>query len=318
MAMPDFEQVTTLVTGGAGFIGSNLVDALLERGAKVRVLDNLATGQRHNLSHLEGKIDWLEVDLRDLDACHRACEDVQVVFHQAALGSVPRSIQDPATSIAVNVAGTSNLFAAARDAEVRRVVYASSSSVYGDHPQLPKVEGQEGQVLSPYAMSKQMCEELADIYGRSFGMQIIGLRYFNVYGPRQSPRGPYAAVIPLFFEAYRRGEAPTIFGDGETSRDFTFVRDAVQANLLAAGADVSACGRAYNVAAGRRTTLNELAGHIRRLMGDGPPPLHTDERPGDVRHSLADLSAIQQNLGYAPQYDLSQGLEITAEGYLPE
>lgn len=315
MGIPDFSQVTVVVTGGAGFIGSNLVDALLERGARVRVFDNLATGFRDNLAHLDGQIEWLEADLRDADACRRACDGAEVVFHQAALGSVPRSLQDPATSIAVNVAGTSNLFAAARDAEVRRVVYASSSSVYGDHPQLPKVEGQEGKVLSPYAMSKKMCEDLADIYGRSFGMEIIGLRYFNVYGPRQSPKGPYAAVIPLFFEAYGRGEAPTIFGDGETSRDFTFVRDAVNANLLASGAPSESCGRAYNVAAGRRTTLNELAQRIRQLMGDGPPPRHADERAGDVRHSLADLSAIEQGLGYTPQYDLAKGLEATAAGY---
>ncbi len=315
MAIPNFEQVSVLVTGGAGFIGSNLVDELLARGARVRVLDNLATGFEHNLAHLENQIEWLRGDLRDAATCRQACGGVEVVFHQAALGSVPRSMQDPATSIAVNVAGTSNLFAAARDAAVKRLVYASSSSVYGDHPALPKKEGKEGTVLSPYAMSKKMCEELADIYGRSFDMQIIGLRYFNVYGPRQSPQGAYAAVIPLFFEAYRSRRTPTIFGDGETSRDFTFVADAVRANLLAAGAPAKSCGRAYNVAAGQRTTLNRLAEMIRKLMGHGPPPAHTAERPGDVRHSLADLTQVRKGLGYSPQYDLQQGLEVTADGF---
>lgn len=315
MPIPDFSRVTVLVTGGAGFIGSNLVDELLARGAQVRVLDNLATGHRRNLSHVEDRIQWFEEDLRDADACRRACDGAEVVFHQAALGSVPRSLEDPATSIAVNVAGTSNLLAAARDAKVRRVVYASSSSVYGDHPALPKREGQEGMILSPYAASKKMCEDLADIYGRSFGMEIVGLRYFNVYGPRQSPKGAYAAVIPLFFDAYRQGKTPTIFGDGETSRDFTYVADAVAANLLAAGAPATSCGTAYNVAAGHRTTLNQLAEHIRKLMGNGPPPRHTTERPGDVRHSLADLSKVGRGLGYGPRFDLAQGLAATAEGY---
>lgn len=315
MSISDFSQVTVLVTGGAGFIGSNLVDELLARGAKVKVLDNLATGFRHNLAHVEDQIDWVEADMRDVDACQRACDGAEVMFHQAALGSVPRSLQDPATSIAVNVAGTSNLFAAARDAKVRRIVYASSSSVYGDHPALPKKEGQEGRVLSPYAASKKMCEDLADIYGRSFDLELVGLRYFNVYGPRQSPQGAYAAVIPLFFDAYKQAKTPTIFGDGETSRDFTFVKDAVRANLLAASAPAKACGMAYNVAAGQRTTLNQLAEQIRKLMHHGPPPRHTNERPGDVRHSLADLSKVRQGLGYMPQFDLAQGLAETAKDF---
>jgi nucleoside-diphosphate-sugar epimerase len=315
MGIPDFEGVGVLVTGGAGFIGSHLVDALVEARAKVRVLDNLATGLAANLAHLEGRIELFEHDLRDAEACRRAADGALYVFHQAALGSVPRSMKDPATSFAVNVSGTANLFAAARDGGARRVVYASSSSVYGDSAELPKREGGEGAPLSPYATSKVMCEDLARIFHRCYGLEIIGLRYFNVYGPRQRPDGPYAAVIPRFFDAYREGRAPVIFGDGEQSRDFTFVGDAVRANLLAAGAPEGAAGRAFNVAAGKRTTLNELVAHVRRLAGGGPEPQHGPPREGDVRHSLADLSAVEQALGYQPTHDLAQGLEKAAQGY---
>ena len=315
MGIPNFEGVTVLVTGGAGFIGSHLVDALVEAGAKVRVLDNLATGLASNLTHLEGRIELFEDDLRDAEACRRAADGAQYVFHQAALGSVPRSMKDPATSFAVNVSGTANLFAAARDGGARRVVYASSSSVYGDSAELPKREGGEGAPLSPYATSKAMCEDLARIFYRCYDLEIIGLRYFNVYGPRQRPDGPYAAVIPRFFDAYRNGRAPIIHGDGEQSRDFTFVGDAVRANLLGAGAPKEAAGRAFNVAAGKRTTLNELVSHIRRLAGGGPEPEHGPPREGDVRHSLADLTAIEQALGYQPTHDLAQGLEKAATGY---
>ena len=305
-----------LVTGGAGFIGSHLVDALLERGARVRVFDNFETGLRSNLAHLTGQIELLEGDLRDLGACQQACAGVKYVFHQAALGSVPRSIRDPATSFAVNVGGTANLFAAARDARVERIVYASSSSVYGDSDRLPKVEGEEGQVLSPYAMSKKMCEELAAIYGRCYGLEIVGLRYFNVYGPRQRPDGPYAAVIPRFFDASFRGEAPLIFGSGEQSRDFTFVQDAVAANLLAAGAGPEALGRAFNVAGGRRVGVFELAELIRAIAG-GPPPRFEAPRQGDVLHSLADLAAVAAALDYHPGVGLADGLARTAESFRP-
>lgn len=315
MPIPELAERRALVTGGAGFIGSHLVDELVRLGARVRVLDDLSTGLRANLAHHESTVELMAGDLRDLDLCHRACEGVERVYHQGALGSVPRSMRDPATSIAVNVSGTANLFTAARDAGVKRVVYASSSSVYGDHPELPKREGKEGATLSPYAMSKKMDEELADIFGRCFGLELVGLRYFNVYGPRQRPDGPYAAVIPRFFDAYREGRAPTIFGDGEQSRDFTFVADAVRANLLASGAPAEACGQAYNVAAGERVTLNQLVGHVRRLMGGGPEPEYGEPRPGDVRHSLADLSQIRNATGYEPQFDLAAGLERTAESY---
>ncbi|MEM9552911.1 MAG: NAD-dependent epimerase/dehydratase family protein [Acidobacteriota bacterium] len=318
MATTSLDGKTALVTGGAGFIGSHLVDALLERGVRVRVLDDFSTGLESNLEHLAG-LSALEVqrgDLRDATACSAACDGVDVVFHQGALGSVPRSMQDPATSIAVNVGGTSNLFTAARDAGVRRLVYASSSSVYGDSPALPKREGEEGEPLSPYAASKHMCEELAAVFARCFELEIIGLRYFNVYGPRQRPDGPYAAVIPRFFDAYARGEAPTIHGDGEQSRDFTFVLDAVRANLLAAEAAPAACGRAYNVAGGRRTDLNTLAAAVRRAVGGGPEPLHGPPRPGDVRHSLADLTDATRALGYRPMIDLDEGLARAAGHYL--
>src|SRR5262245_39452117 len=231
----DWSSCPVLVTGGAGFIGSHLVDALLERGAKVRVLDSFATGFRRNLEHCASRIELLEGDIRDTGTCRRASEGTQYVFHQAALGSVPRSVDDPATSIAVNVAGTANVFAAARDAGVSSVVYASSSAVYGDSERMPKREGQEGRPLSPYATSKWMNEELAEVYTRCYGIRFVGLRYFNVYGPRQDPSGPYAAVVPRFFEAAAERRAPVIFGDGLQSRDFTFVADVVEANLLAAG-----------------------------------------------------------------------------------
>ncbi len=315
MGIPELAEARILITGGAGFIGSHLADAAVAAGARVRILDNLATGLESNLDHLQGRIEWQRGDLRDLEACRRAVDQTTFVFHQGALGSVPRSLEDPATSIAVNVGGTTNLFMACRDAGVRRIVYASSSSVYGDHPGLPKEEGREGNPLSPYALSKSMCEQLCESFTRSFGLEIVGLRYFNVYGPRQRPDGPYAAVIPRFFDAYREGRAPKIFGDGEQSRDFTFVADAVHANLLAAGAPAESCGRAYNVAAGRRTTLNELVREIRSLMGGTAEAVHEPERAGDVRHSLADLRQVEAGIGYRPRFDLAEGLRITAESY---
>jgi nucleoside-diphosphate-sugar epimerase len=308
MAIPDFRGVAVLVTGGAGFIGSHLVDALVECGARVRILDNFATGRRRNLAHLEGSVEVSSGDLRDAEVCALACDGVELVFHQAALGSVPRSIKDPATSIAVNVTGTANLFAAARDARVRRLVYASSSAVYGDSRELPKREGQEGAPLSPYAASKQMNEQLAEVFGRCYRLDLVGLRYFNVYGTRQRHDGPYAAVIPRFFDACFSGSAPVIYGDGEQSRDFTYVADAVAANLLAAGAPASAAGRAFNVATGERCTVNQLAAIVRGLAGGGAEPVHEEPRAGDVRHSLADLETSRKVLGYQPQHDAESGL----------
>jgi nucleoside-diphosphate-sugar epimerase len=307
--IPDFTGTSVLVTGGAGFIGSHLVDALVARGARVRVLDDLSTGRRENLAPNGDQLELIEGDIRDAGICDAACEGVEYVFHQAALGSVPRSMSDPATSIAVNVTGTANVFAAARDA--RRVIYASSSSVYGDGETVVKREGEEGRPLSPYAASKAMGEELAEVFGRCYGQELIGLRYFNVYGPRQSPDGPYAAVVPRFFRACLAGEAPVIHGDGEQSRDFTWVGDAVLANLLAAGAPAEACGRAYNVARGEGTTVKELAARVRELVGGGLPPRYEPPRPGDVRHSQADPSAAEARLGFRAEVSLREGLERT-------
>ena len=310
-----FAGQTVLVTGGAGFIGSHLVDALLERGARVRILDNLSNGKRENLAHCADRVELLEGDIRDTGTCAEACRGVAVVFHQAALGSVPRSMKDPSSSIAVNVGGTANVFAAARDAGARRVVYASSSSVYGDSARLPKREGEEGRPLSPYALSKAVDEELAEVFARCYGLEIVGLRYFNVYGPRQDPDGPYAAVVPLFFRAYLTGTAPVIFGDGAQSRDFTFVADAVSANLLGAAAPSSACGKAYNVAGGNQTSVNDLAEAIRQAAGGGPPPRHEPPRAGDVLHSAADLSRVGRELGYAPRVGLAEGLRRSLDHY---
>jgi nucleoside-diphosphate-sugar epimerase len=315
MPIPDLRDVPVLVTGAAGFIGSHLVDALLERGARVRALDNLSTGRRENLSHCLNRIEFLEADTRDKDACDRGCRGVTFVFHQAALGSVPRSMADPATTIDFNVGGTARLFTAARDAGVARVVFASSSSVYGDSQRLPKREGEEGTPLSPYALSKVMNEELAGVFSRCYGMEIIGLRYFNVYGPRQDPEGPYAAVVPRFFRAQFRGEPPVVFGDGEQSRDFTFVLDALRANLLAAGAPAVACGRSYNVATGRATTLNELARLIYDGATGGLAPRYENSRAGDVKHSLAALARSEAGLGYSPQYDLEAGIRQTRTAF---
>ncbi|MDQ6891340.1 MAG: SDR family oxidoreductase [Acidobacteriota bacterium] len=316
MPIPELHGRQVLVTGAAGFIGSHLVDSLLENGARIRALDNFSNGRRENLAHCMDRIEFIEGDVRDLQTCVRACRDVSFLFHESALGSVPRSMADPATTFAVNVSGSANVFAAAKDAGVRRVIYASSSSVYGDSRTLPKREGEEGRPLSPYALSKRMNEELADVFSRCFGMELIGLRYFNVYGPRQDPDGPYAAVLPRFFKSSLAGEAPVIHGDGEQSRDFTFVLDAVRSNLLAAGAPAAACGRAYNVAGGRRTTVNDLAEAVRRVVGGGPAPVHQADRPGDVKHSLADVSLARDALGFSAEVDLEGGIAKTAPYYL--
>jgi nucleoside-diphosphate-sugar epimerase len=273
----------------------------------VRVLDDLSSGSRDNLARHPG-LELLVDDLRDAAACRRGCRGVSSVFHLAALGSVPGSIEDPAATIDVNVGGTAKLFAAAREEGVGRIVYASSSAVYGDAGRLPSREGEEGEPLSPYGLSKRMGEELAACFARCFGLELVGLRYFNVYGPRQSPEGAYAAVVARFLAAALAGTPMEIHGDGEQSRDFTHVDDAVAATLLAAGAPAEACGRAYNVAGGVRVTIRELAALLAATAGSDAPPRHLPVRPGDVRQSQADLAAARRALGYAPCVPLQEGL----------
>lgn len=280
----------------------------------MRVLDDLSGGRRENLAQA-GDIELIVGDIREFDTCHAACADCDLIFHQAALGSVPRSMKDPATTIEVNVAGTANVFAAARDAGARRVVYASSSSVYGDSPTLPKREGEEGELLSPYALSKSMNEQLAAVFAANYPLRFVGLRYFNVYGPRQLPDGPYAAVVPRFFTAAFSGAAPHIHGNGEQSRDFTFVGDAVAANILAATVPIEEAAAVVNVAGGRRVTINDLANTILALAEGSQQVAHGPPREGDVRHSLADLERVSRLLGYKPTTDLRHGLETSLAHY---
>lgn len=311
-----------LVTGCAGFIGSHLIDALLRLGQTVVGLDNFLTGRRSNLQAvLDGlpaadrqRFELHEGDIRDPQACTGAMKGVSRVLHQAALGSVPRSMLDPLATHDINVTGTLQVLWAAHQAQVQSVVYASSSSVYGDNPTLPKAEANTGSPLSPYAASKAACELYAGAFARAYSMRLAGLRYFNVVGPRQDPEGPYAAVVPRWIAALRRGESPVIYGDGQTSRDFCPVDNVVQANLLAAMRIDERPDQVYNVALGNQTTLLELFTILRDGMADRghcPPdlqPTHQDFRPGDIRHSLADTTAIQEALGYTPTTTVAQAL----------
>jgi len=304
-----------LVTGGAGFIGSNLVEYLLKHGAsKVRVLDNLLTGKKENINQFlpHPAFELVEGDIRDLNNCRAACSGIQYISHQAALGSVPRSIKDPVTTHEINSTGFLNMLIAALDANVKRVIYASSSSVYGDHPGLPKQESLTGKLLSPYAVTKKTNELYADVFSKVHGMELIGLRYFNVFGPRQSPDGPYAAVIPLFIHKTLNHEVPAIDGDGEQTRDFTFVEDAVQANVKAMlTTNQEALNTVYNIAAGQRTSINSLFKTIAEITGSPVKPSYRESRPGDVRDSLADISRAKNLLGFSPNYRLRDGLEQT-------
>jgi UDP-glucose 4-epimerase len=300
-----------LVTGGAGFIGSHLAEALVRSGHRVRILDNFATGARANLAAVAGAAELLEGDLRDPAIVERAVRGVEVIFHQAALASVARSLEDPATTHAVNTTGTLSLLLAARGAGVRRVVYASSSSVYGDSPTLPKREEMPTQPKSPYAISKLAGEQYCQVFAAALGLETVSLRYFNIFGPRQDPASPYAAVIPKFLAAMRRGERPVIFGDGKQSRDFTYVENAVRANLLAAAAP-GASGEVINVACGARITLLELVDHLNRLLGTHLTPSFAPPRTGDVLHSQADLARAATLLGYRPTVDFTEGLARTA------
>jgi len=312
-----------LVTGSAGFIGSHLVQALLDLGQHVVSVDNFATGFRRNLDEVSAAVgaeawrrhSFIEGDLLDAGVCKRACEGVDVVLHEAALGSVPRSLADPLRTHGANATGFLNLLVAARDAGVARFVYASSSSVYGDHPALPKVEDVIGAPLSPYAVTKQVDELYAGVFGRCHGVAAIGLRYFNVFGPRQDPEGAYAAVIPRFISGMLRETPIEIYGDGETTRDFCYIDNVVQANLLAATVgDPQAVGQVYNIAVGERMSLNELHRTLRDLMAQRhpglriPAPIHAAFRAGDVRHSEADIGKARRLLGYRPQWDARRGL----------
>jgi len=308
-----------LVTGGSGFIGSNIVEYLIKHGAgKIRVLDNLSTGFRKNIESgiNKGVVEFHEGDITDLDSCHRACEGVQYILHQAALGSVPRSIKNPLATHATNVNGFVNMLVAARDANAKRFVYASSSSVYGDHPALPKREELTGKLLSPYAATKMMNEIYASVFARTFNMEIIGLRYFNIFGPNQSPEGPYAAVIPLFMQSVVSNTAPYIDGDGEQTRDFTFVENAVQANIRALFAeDKNALNQVYNVAVGENATVNTLFNLIAALRQSSLQPIHRETRAGDIRDSLANISKAKSLLGYEPTVHLKEGLQQTFDWF---
>jgi len=303
-----------LVTGGAGFIGSNLVEALLhdERVTHVTILDNLATGKRANIEPFldDARCTFIEGDIRDMDTCRKACEGMDRISHQAALGSVPRSLKDPLTTNAVNITGTLQIFQAAVEQNVPRVIFAASSSTYGDHQALPKVEDTIGKPLSPYAVTKYVNELYADVFAKAYRIDYIGLRYFNVFGPRQDPHGAYAAVIPLFFKAALDGEAPTINGDGSYSRDFTYVDNAVQANLRALFTDnPKALNEVYNVACGERTDLNTLWQNIRAITDSSVDARHGPNRDGDIPHSLASIEKARQLLGYDPEVGVKEGLE---------
>jgi UDP-N-acetylglucosamine 4-epimerase len=318
-----------LVTGVAGFIGSNLLETLLTTGQHVIGLDNFATGSKWNLelvrsalsSECLSRFTFVAGDIRDPVICQRACNGIDIILHQAALGSVPRSVADPIQSHDVNVSGFLNLLVAARDQKVRRFVYASSSAVYGDSPKLPKREGETGQPLSPYGATKQMNELYAGVFSRCYDMPAIGLRYFNVFGPRQNPEGPYAAVIPRWIDAMLHNKPVRIFGDGQQSRDFCYVANVVQANILAATFDPPARHEVFNVAAGQRTSLLELFEIIRRKLLPRFPhlrdfrPEHEPARAGDVPHSLADISRAQRLMGYEPTHSFEAGIEEALQWY---
>ena len=305
-----------LVTGAAGFIGSALVHALLERGEQVRGLDNFETGRRENLADIIAHIDFRQADLLDADAVASSCRGVDYVLHQAAIPSVPKSIADPARSNRVNVEGTVNVLIAARDAGIKRVVYAASSSAYGDTPTLPKREDMIPVPLSPYAVAKLTGEMYMRVFYGVYGLPTVSLRYFNIFGPRQDPTSQYSAVLAKFITLMLRGERPTIYGDGEQSRDFNYIDNAVAANLLAATApDKDVAGQIFNIATGRRFDLNETVALLRPLTGYAGDVEYAPERAGDIKHSLADISLAQQKLGYEPKVNFEEGLRRTVQWY---
>lgn len=303
-----------LVTGGAGFIGSNIVETLLKRGHKVRVLDNFSTGRRENISDYLNDIELIEGDIRSYHTVNNAVKNVEVILHQAALPSVPRSISDPITSNQVNTDGTLNVLDCAKENDVRRVVIASSSSVYGDSPELPKKENMIPNPLSPYAVSKLASEKYAMVYNKVYGLETIALRYFNVFGPKQDPNSQYSAVIPKFITAIMHDKSPIIYGDGETSRDFTYVENVVEANILA-GTKEKIGGEYFNCACHGRVTLNQLIEKINLIMGKNIKPHYNDFRLGDIKHSFADINKIQSALGFSPSISFDEGLIRTIKFY---
>jgi UDP-glucose 4-epimerase len=305
-----------LITGVAGFIGSSLARAVLSRGDQVRGVDNLSTGKRENIADIRDRIDFREADIVDLDAMHQACDGVDFVLHQAAIPSVPKSVLDPLGSNRANVDGTVNVLVAARDAKVKRVVYAASSSAYGDTPTLPKHEHMKPDPISPYAVAKLASEQYMISFYRCYGLETVCLRYFNIFGPRQDPSSPYSGVLAKFITQMLRGEPPTINGDGEQSRDFTYIDNAVDANLIACTAPAQkAAGEMFNVATGRRVTLNETFKALQGLTGYKGQPKYGPERGGDIKHSLADISKAEAGLGYKPKVDFEEGLRRTVEWY---
>jgi UDP-N-acetylglucosamine 4-epimerase len=316
----DLSKFSFLVTGGAGFIGSNLVEYLLRYNAgHVRVLDNLSNGYFDNIKDFIGlsNFEFIDGDIRDLDTCLKAVDAMDFILHQAALGSVPRSISDPITSNDVNISGFLNMLLASKNSPtLKRFVYAASSSTYGDSTTLPKVEGNEGKPLSPYAVTKLVNELYADVFSRAYGFNAIGLRYFNVFGPKQNPNNPYAAVIPLFFEKIINNESPTIFGNGETSRDFTFIENVVQANIKSLFLRESIAHEVFNVACNEQTSLNNLIFNINKISNKNVKPLYEQERNGDIKHSLASIEKAKNLLDYNPLYKLNEGLKIVYDWHI--
>ena len=306
-----------LVTGGAGFIGSNLCEAILDLGYKVRCLDDLSTGKQENIDLFKGNNNYsfMKGDIKDFQTCLEACKDVDYVLHQAAWGSVPRSIEKPLFYCINNITGTVNMLEAARKCGVKKFVYASSSSVYGDEPNLPKTEGREGNLLSPYAVSKRADEEWAKQYTKHYGIDTYGLRYFNVFGRRQDPEGAYAAVIPKFIKQLLKGDIPTINGDGKQSRDFTYVENVIEANLKACKADSNAAGEAYNIAYGGREYLLDIYYGLTKALGVNVDPIFGPDRAGDIKHSNADISKAKKMLGYDPEWSFERGIKSAIEWY---
>ncbi|GAB1793264.1 SDR family oxidoreductase [Priestia megaterium] len=311
------KEASFLVTGAAGFIGSNLVEALISKGYKVRGLDNFSTGKKEYVEEFihNDNYEFIEGDIRNFNTCVDACNGIDYVLHQAAMGSVPHSMEEPLVYEDNNIRGTANMMEAARQAGVRRFVYASSSAVYGDSPTLPKVEGDEGDILSPYALTKMVKEQYGEIYTQVYGLECIGLRYFNVFGKRQDPDSQYAAVIPTFIKLLQNDEAPTINGDGEQSRDFAYIENVIEANLKACVASEKAVGQAFNIAFGGRETLTDLYLKICKHLEKDIQPIFGPERPGDIKHSSANISKAKSLLDYDPDYDFEKGLTLAIEWY---